>query len=133
MTRETRIGLLVGLMFIVLFGLVLSELTGTTSAPAKPVTTEVVKLLSIEGLPQVNLDHIDYVEDLSDFDVAKPAQSLAAKDVDKSPTNATAAALPVMPTASILVSPAPNQAATPVRIHTVSYGESLCKIAGKYY
>lgn len=30
MTKETRIGLLVGLMFIVMFGLVLTELTGTT-------------------------------------------------------------------------------------------------------
>lgn len=33
MTRETRIGLVVGLLFIVAFGLVLSELTGTTSDP----------------------------------------------------------------------------------------------------
>jgi nucleoid-associated protein YgaU len=34
MTRETRIGLLVGLLFIVMFGLVLSELTGS-SRPAQ--------------------------------------------------------------------------------------------------
>ncbi len=33
MTRETRIGLLVGLVFIVLFGLVISGLTGSSSAP----------------------------------------------------------------------------------------------------
>jgi len=36
MTRETRIGLLVGLMFIILFGLVLSDLTGSASPP-RPV------------------------------------------------------------------------------------------------
>ena len=34
MTRETRIGLVVGLMFIVLFGVVLSELGPTQQAPA---------------------------------------------------------------------------------------------------
>jgi nucleoid-associated protein YgaU len=34
MTRETRIGLVVGLMFIVLFGVVLSELGPTQKAPA---------------------------------------------------------------------------------------------------
>jgi len=36
MTRETRIGLIVGLMFIVLFGVVLSELGPTQQAPASP-------------------------------------------------------------------------------------------------
>ena len=34
MTRETRIAMLVGLLFIVLFGMVLSELTGTGPAPS---------------------------------------------------------------------------------------------------
>jgi len=38
MTRETRIGLLMGLAFIVMFGLVLSELTGTGS-PRSPVSS----------------------------------------------------------------------------------------------
>ncbi|MFP3937711.1 MAG: LysM peptidoglycan-binding domain-containing protein [Phycisphaerae bacterium] len=36
MTRETRIGLVVGLLFIIAFGLVLSELTGTASGPGEP-------------------------------------------------------------------------------------------------
>ena len=36
MTRETRIGLLVGLMFIVMFGLVLSELAGTEGVVSSP-------------------------------------------------------------------------------------------------
>jgi nucleoid-associated protein YgaU len=36
MTRETRIGLLVGLVFIVMFGLVLSELTGTSTPQPPP-------------------------------------------------------------------------------------------------
>jgi len=40
MTKETRIGLLVGLLFIVAFGLVLSELTGTDAAPPAPAAME---------------------------------------------------------------------------------------------
>ncbi len=36
MTRETRIGLLVGLVFIVMFGLVLSELAGPGKSPSAP-------------------------------------------------------------------------------------------------
>ncbi len=39
MTRETRIGLLVGLMFIIAFGLILSELTGAGSKDS-PRTAE---------------------------------------------------------------------------------------------
>ena len=41
MTRETRIGLLVGLAFIVTFGLVLSELTGVAGPSSAARTTEV--------------------------------------------------------------------------------------------
>jgi len=40
MTRETRIGLLVGLLFIITFGLVLSELTGTGAGPPAPAAAE---------------------------------------------------------------------------------------------
>ncbi|MGB2822248.1 MAG: hypothetical protein WBF17_14785, partial [Phycisphaerae bacterium] len=40
MTKETRIGLLVGLLFIVAFGLVLSELTGPDSSPPAPAAAE---------------------------------------------------------------------------------------------
>jgi len=40
MTQETRIGLLVGLLFIIAFGLVLSELTGTDSLPPAPAAAE---------------------------------------------------------------------------------------------
>lgn len=40
MTRETRIGLLVGLLFIVMFGLVLGELTGTPSRAPAPAADE---------------------------------------------------------------------------------------------
>ena len=40
MTRETRIAMVVGLLFIVLFGLVLSELAGTPPAPAAAVTQD---------------------------------------------------------------------------------------------
>ena len=40
MTKETRIGLLVGLLFIVMFGLVLSELAGTSTIPPTPAAAE---------------------------------------------------------------------------------------------
>jgi len=40
MTKETRIGLLVGLLFIVAFGLVLAEFTGPGSLPPAPVAAE---------------------------------------------------------------------------------------------
>jgi len=40
MTKETRIGLLVGLLFIIMFGLVLSELTGSGSGPPAPAAAE---------------------------------------------------------------------------------------------
>ncbi len=39
MTRETRIGMVVGLLFIIAFGLVLSELTGTPSTPSETLAT----------------------------------------------------------------------------------------------
>ncbi len=40
MSKETRIGLLVGLLFIIMFGLVLSELTGTSQLPPVPAAAE---------------------------------------------------------------------------------------------
>ena len=136
MTRETRIGLLVGLMFIVLFGLVLSELTGDASMPAKPTVAEankLVKRLSIEGLPQVDLNYIDYVEGLPVADAEKPAEQLAVKDSDKSPTKASADAKPTVLSASIFLAEKPIKPATPIRMHVVRSGESLCKIAERYY
>ena len=128
MTRETRIGLLVGLMFIVLFGLVLSELTGDASRPPRPAPAEaqgIVARLSIEGLPEADFEHIDYVEDLPDADVEGQAGQLVAKDAAKTP--------PLPPKASILVADTLAKPSAPIRIHVVRYGESLCKIAGRYY
>ena len=86
MTRETRIGLLVGLMFIILFGLVLSELTGNASGPARPAPAEANSLvgrLSIEGLPEADFEHIDYVEDLPDADAEGPASALGCAPADR--------------------------------------------------
>lgn len=40
MTKETRIGLLVGLLFIIMFGLILGELTGPNSLPPSPAVAE---------------------------------------------------------------------------------------------
>jgi len=40
MTKETRFGLLVGMVFIIAFGLILSELTGTDAAPPVPPAEE---------------------------------------------------------------------------------------------
>jgi len=39
MTRETRIGLLVGLLFIIMFGIVLAGLTNTNAPPPTPVAS----------------------------------------------------------------------------------------------
>jgi len=49
MTRETRIGLLVGLLFIIMFGLVLSELAGTST----PASVEGQDLVSSGGIEDV--------------------------------------------------------------------------------
>jgi nucleoid-associated protein YgaU len=40
MTKETRVGLLVGMLFIIAFGLILAELTGTDAAPPAPAAAE---------------------------------------------------------------------------------------------
>lgn len=40
MTKETRIAMLVGLLFIVMFGLVLSELTGSSPPPTSPTVRD---------------------------------------------------------------------------------------------
>ena len=50
MTRETRIGLLVGLMFIVMFGLVLGELTGPPAAE-RPTAVAADKPVPYIGIP----------------------------------------------------------------------------------
>jgi nucleoid-associated protein YgaU len=51
MTRETRIGLLVGLAFIVTFGLVLSELTGSTEPVRAPRTAGVIESRNETWMP----------------------------------------------------------------------------------
>lgn len=51
MTKETRIGLLVGLGFIIMFGLVLSELTSPAPSPAKASVPE----LAADWTPKTDL------------------------------------------------------------------------------
>ena len=52
MTRDTRIGLLVGLLFILAFGLILSELTNPELPPAEQPP------VPVDGQPLVAPDHV---------------------------------------------------------------------------
>ena len=82
MTRETRIGLLVGLLFIIMFGLVLSELAGTNSlSPSPPGGRE--DLSNISNAPIIE-------------DVVTPSDTLAPPPLPSSTASPAGPGSPIL-------------------------------------
>ena len=104
MTKETRIGLVVGLGFIIMFGLVLTELTGTNREPAPPSLSDDNKLAFApveEVSPAIGTGH-DVVplvgRPISDPPVAAQGTALSAvKPQPPLPTKVETPELPVSP------------------------------------
>jgi nucleoid-associated protein YgaU len=148
MTRETRIGLLVGLAFIIMFGLVLSELMGSKAPPATRVPPEEVGLPIGASPPP-------------EPPAAAPIQAVRAIDadrhlavVDPAPLRAPGAsgggAIPLAAVEQIPLDQQPvmsggidltplqppvAEPASPVRMPTykVQPGDTLIRIARKFY
>lgn len=97
MTRETRISLLVGLGFIITFGLVLTELTGSGKPPAQPVplqdSTELA-LAPAEDISPVVVHAQDLPPRLGAPIRPSPAAALMAAGRDAPPQAATPADAP---------------------------------------
>ncbi|NLW86526.1 MAG: LysM peptidoglycan-binding domain-containing protein [Planctomycetes bacterium] len=143
MTRETRVAMLIGLLFIVMFGLVLAELTGQDSAPspikagekltARPYAP-ILERASIEDNPYVT-QHEQRLE---------AATRLAAADensvVEVVPLAPGERSIPMLNEQLIVAiadepAPAPqaSRPSVPAVVHTVTTGDTLIKIARLHY
>lgn len=151
MTRETRIGLLVGLVFIVMFGLVLTELTGagTNSDPSAATPTDQTALVWSPQPEDVSPSVVtagspEAVAAAPPADPSAPPIALTAEytAITAPPEVApdTAAALPdsVEPLETIEVAvveppPVTRLVETAPVIHTVAKGDTLYGIAARHY
>jgi nucleoid-associated protein YgaU len=141
MTRETRIGLLVGVGFIITFGLVLTELTGT-GKPTPPVVTideATLALAPAEDISPVVVHPREVPPALGAplRPSPSPAAAMMAAGQD-SPSPAVEPAPEIVAVASLAPTPAPAATAPPaslasLRTYTVRPGDSLIKIARKVY
>jgi len=148
MTRETRIGLLVGLVFIVMFGVVLTELTGTKSSEPARIVEEPSALNWMPTIEDISPAIVPPAPALAQAGKAQPAEPNQAP----APGVALAAAEPVgagsgaetevpagpepVPAAQSALAPAAPSGQTPVPEvirHTVRPKDSLIKIARMYY
>ncbi|HAU38074.1 MAG TPA: hypothetical protein DCX07_10215 [Phycisphaerales bacterium] len=139
MTRETRIGLLVGFAFIVAFGLVLSELTGTGKPPSPAVaSTDNVAPESWSPVIELNVAPSPPAEPVATREAApspepatvavslEPSQDLPVGAVVRAEVLPRSAETPATATSE----PAPAPAA---RTYVVRAGDSLIKIARTVY
>jgi nucleoid-associated protein YgaU len=141
MTRETRIGLLVGLAFILMFGLVLGDLTGSSSPSVAPPSAGIAEV-SNDGWAPLTVPPLPAERSLA-------ASSPLAEDDGTSPQDDgvvetalvpplpgegpgsvdVAATAPPAPTAAAsAAAPAPKQ-----EIYVVQAKDSLRKVARKVY
>jgi nucleoid-associated protein YgaU len=126
MTDETRVSLVVGLLFIIMFGLILSEITGKTRRDGAPAGAQGQTGSSPGG---------DGVRPASARDVTTPPLPSGRR----SPTPVPPAEEPVAPPPP-LAGPAPAPArpeaapgAGDVKKHVVRSGETLGRIAAACY
>jgi len=123
MTYETRIGLLVGLVFIVMFGLVLSELMRTDIPATATAEAEAERPTELGST-------IPPVAAPSAAGSRQPtARRAAPARTRREPVTLTAEARAEAPTPQPA---APRHASRPV-VHTVGPGDTLTAIARRYY
>jgi len=137
MTRETRIGLLVAMAFILTFGMVLSELTGKPSPAGMRIRTAAGRMRKASFAPIIERRPVEQeaVGPLAQADTVTPDQpvSLVAErqavvSVDLvAPASTGSADAPE--TSSRLI----RRTAARPRTYTVQPGDSLCKIARNVY
>ncbi|MDY6913646.1 MAG: LysM peptidoglycan-binding domain-containing protein [Planctomycetota bacterium] len=138
MTRETRIGLLVGLGFIIMFGLVLSELAGTSAtAPAPETVVEDTSRYTWTPLIEEVLPLADQGEQLAEAtdgsaETGQAHISLAAQRPGSEEILQSAMAQPADSTKQVAQEP-PARQTVPARIYKVQPNDSLIKIARKVY
>lgn len=138
MTKETRIGLLVALAFIIAFGLVLSELTGTSSPAGRQIKLALSHAKRASWSPVIDRPVPAKIEHVP---VGESAVHVAIAAADAAPP-ALAAREAVVSVHLIASEPAPAAAkrielsrdAIPgARRYTVQPNDSLQKIARKFY
>ncbi len=157
MTRETRIGLLVGLGFIIMFGLVLTELTGSGRPEPPPTSLADGEQLALapapaEEISPVVVDRAGEPPRLGPPLYPSPSMTLTASDdsADDQPAGSrrVVAVVPVghdgqADEAPVAVTPAAQiasafdaatgQRAIPPRTYVVKPNDSLIRIAAKVY
>jgi nucleoid-associated protein YgaU len=162
MTRETRIGLLVGLAFIVTFGLVLSELTDTNELAAPPAPQAKIREASPQAImpivvpprrveapaPVVAMESADPQsvvqsnlvargESGSQVVIAQMTSSQGSPAQERVPVLAAQhmEAIPQIPRVPIVPMPQELQPAAQAKaqVYVVQPNDSLRKIAGKVY
>jgi nucleoid-associated protein YgaU len=148
MTRETRIGLLLGLVFIIAFGMILSELkdTGESSAPEPPVAGDYHT-----EQPPVEPTAYGRADEIRISPVIRPISALARREPQERPEGR--ADMEVIPPAERVdvrerlamitltrraanepvAAPAAESAAPAPRTYTVKSGDSLYSIATEVY
>jgi len=139
MTRETRIGLLVGLAFIVMFGLVLSELTGTNEPAASPPQARLDEVMTEGWSPiisePVEVEPADII--VSEAPVDREAMlgeaTIVSSLVGPAPSPASEIVQTRMQDRQAIPAPAVAMAAPPQQTYTVAPGDSLAKIARTVY
>jgi nucleoid-associated protein YgaU len=146
MTRETRIGLLVGVGFIITFGLVLTELTGT-GKPMPPTVSVLDSTLALTPAEDISpvVVHPQEVPPALGVPLQpspSPATAMMAAGQDAPaplPSHASVQTPEILAVASLAPAPAPAAPAPPAaappaaRTYTVRPGDSLIKIARKVY
>jgi len=145
MTRETRIGLLVGVGFIITFGLVLTELTGTGKSTPPPMTIDQtpLALTPAEDISPVVIHPRDVAPTVgAPLRPSAPAAAMMAAGQDSPSSPASPAPMQTPEIVAVAsVPPAPPAPAAPVaplamasaRTYTVQPGDSLIKIARNVY
>lgn len=139
MTRETRIGLLVGLAFIVMFGLVLSELTGTGES-VQTAPRQLSEAISEGWSPIIErpiepepVAAIEPAEQQGQIIPVEPSIVVSSL-VGPQPAQASETVQSrVFGRQAAPAAPAVAAAAPPQKVYTVAAGDSLGKIARAVY
>lgn len=132
MTRETRIALLIGLVFIVLFGLVLGQRTlpvgqknsdqlAVTTLPSSPAPEMSNPVLHGEDNPAVEIVRNDPPRPLP-TEPARREEIVVVPPVVPGPTTRQAEPAPARPTETVMA-----------RTYTIQAGDTPSKIAKKVY
>jgi len=133
MTRETRIGLLVAMAFVLTFGMVLSELTGKPSPASMRIRTAVRQVRQASFAPVIERRPVEDLSASCSLEMPDQPISLAAKLPEVVSVDLVAPQSVGTQNASEAGSRLIRRTAAKPETYTVKPGDSLCKIASNVY